>query len=76
VGTYRVGGGGELADGAGRFAEVYRTGSEGAVLIRPDGFVAWRARAARVDAEPVLTRALAQVLARGAPDARFAAAGS
>ena len=29
------------------FAEAYGTGTEGAVLVRPDGFIAWRARGAQ-----------------------------
>ena len=41
--AFRVGGDGPLADDAGRFDELYGTGTEGAVLVRPDGFVAWRA---------------------------------
>ena len=48
----------------GRFAEVYGTGAEGAVLVRPDGFVAWRARAAQADARDVLGNVLGRVLAR------------
>ncbi len=45
-----------------RFADVYAVGSEGAVLVRPDGFVAWRARAAgpAVDLEGALARAVAR----------------
>ena len=48
------------------FAETYGTGAEGAVLVRPDGVIAWRARAAAEDGERVLARALAQVLAQPA----------
>ncbi len=29
--------------GSDRFAEAYGVGAEGAALVRPDGFVAWRA---------------------------------
>ena len=39
-------------------------GPAGVALIRPDGFVAWRTRAADDDAEAVLTATLARVLAR------------
>ncbi len=46
------------------FAEVYGTGTEGAVLVRPDGFIAWRSRGLHDEPESVLTGALAQVLAR------------
>ena len=62
VDAYRVGG--ALADPEGRFAELYGTGAEGAVLVRPDGFVAWRAREAVSDPQAVLTGVLHQVLAR------------
>ena len=64
VDAYRVGSGGDLGDPDGRFAEVYGTGAEGAVLVRPDGFVAWRARAAQDDARDVLGNVLGRVLAR------------
>jgi 2-polyprenyl-6-methoxyphenol hydroxylase-like FAD-dependent oxidoreductase len=33
---------GDLHDVAGRFSTVYGVGPDGAVLIRPDGFIAWR----------------------------------
>ncbi len=67
VDAYRVGDG-DLVDEAGRFEELYDTGPAGAVLIRPDGFVAWRTRAADDDPEAVLTATLARVLpASGCP---------
>jgi putative polyketide hydroxylase len=37
----------------------------GAVLVRPDGYIAWRSAAAPDDAADALTRALAQVAAAG-----------
>ncbi len=46
------------------FAELYGTGAAGAVLLRPDGFVAWRARSAAGDGGKVLAGALRQILAR------------
>jgi len=33
---------GDLEDVANRFSTAYGVGSDGAVLIRPDGFIAWR----------------------------------
>jgi 2-polyprenyl-6-methoxyphenol hydroxylase-like FAD-dependent oxidoreductase len=36
-------GGGELRDPGGAFAAAYGISAAGAVLVRPDGFVAWRA---------------------------------
>jgi putative polyketide hydroxylase len=40
--AFTVGGAGDLSDPSGRFEDLYGIGSEGAVLVRPDGFVAWR----------------------------------
>jgi 2-polyprenyl-6-methoxyphenol hydroxylase-like FAD-dependent oxidoreductase len=62
--AHRIGPGGDSADPEGRFGEVYRAGPNGAVLVRPDGFIAWRAREARDGAESELERVLARVLAR------------
>jgi putative polyketide hydroxylase len=67
VTAYRVTGpgqGGDLVDGAGAFPAAYGISPAGAVLVRPDGFVAWRA----VDgAEPArsLDEALSAYLGRG-----------
>ena len=44
------------------FAEVYGTGEAGAVLLRPDGFVAWRARSAPDDGEVTLRGVLEGIL--------------
>jgi 2-polyprenyl-6-methoxyphenol hydroxylase-like FAD-dependent oxidoreductase len=60
--AYRVGT--DLADPAGRFAELFGTGAEGAVLLRPDGFVAWRTREGGVNAASTLAGVLGHVLAR------------
>jgi 2-polyprenyl-6-methoxyphenol hydroxylase-like FAD-dependent oxidoreductase len=46
------------------FAEAYGTGVEGAVLVRPDGFIAWRARTAPQDGGRELSTSLAQILDR------------
>ncbi|MGH3136492.1 MAG: FAD-dependent monooxygenase [Gaiellaceae bacterium] len=46
------------------FGEAYGVGAEGAVLVRPDGFIAWRARVANEDGERELSSALAQILGR------------
>jgi 2-polyprenyl-6-methoxyphenol hydroxylase-like FAD-dependent oxidoreductase len=45
-------------DPAGLFAEKYGIASGGAALVRPDGFVAWRAKTAAADAVPTLTDVL------------------
>jgi putative polyketide hydroxylase len=39
-----VGDAGELQAPAGRFEALYGVEPDGAVLVRPDGFVGWRAR--------------------------------
>ena len=44
------------------FAEVYGTGEAGAVLLRPDGFVAWRAGSAPDDGEVTLRAVLEGIL--------------
>ena len=38
------------------FTEIYGTGVEGAVLVRPDGVIAWRTRSAAREPESVLAR--------------------
>jgi hypothetical protein len=47
-----------------RFAELYGVGSSGAVLVRPDGFVAWRAAGPAGDAAAELRGALSRALMR------------
>ncbi len=64
IAPYRVGGDGGLGDAGERFEALYGTGPAGASLVRPDGFVAWRAPTADDDAEAVLTAVLKQILAR------------
>ncbi|WP_344408110.1 FAD-dependent monooxygenase [Streptomyces viridochromogenes] len=55
----------DLAPEAGAdWAELHGTAEDGAVLVRPDGFVAWRADAAMPDADRVLTNVLQSVLCR------------
>jgi 2-polyprenyl-6-methoxyphenol hydroxylase-like FAD-dependent oxidoreductase len=49
------------------FAELYGVGEAGAVLLRPDGFVAWRARHAAAEGDASLLAALEQILDLRAP---------
>ncbi len=44
--------------------ETYGTGADGAVLVRPDGFVAWRTTSAPADDDGSLAEALAAALVR------------
>ena len=55
----------EVADPEGRFAEAYGLSSTGATLVRPDGFVAWRARTPPADPASGLIKTLEAVLMRG-----------
>ena len=52
--------------GVAGFAERYGTGEAGAVLLRPDGFVGWRSRAAAPPGGGDLGAALEQILDRSA----------
>jgi putative polyketide hydroxylase len=58
--AYRVGS--ELGDAGGRFAEAYGISSNGASLVRPDGFIAWRSQGETADRVGVLREALARSL--------------
>jgi 2-polyprenyl-6-methoxyphenol hydroxylase-like FAD-dependent oxidoreductase len=61
--AYRVGGA-ELAAPDESFSEAYDVSRTGAVLVRPDGFVAWRARAASSRPAESLGAALRTALMR------------
>ncbi len=58
--------GDDVIDETGSFGALYGTGTDGAVLVRPDGFVAWRASATHPAPETELAGALGAVVARGA----------
>ncbi len=47
-----------LTDVEGRFSQVYGIGETGAVLVRPDGFVAWRTIKSSAEGEQELEHAL------------------
>jgi uncharacterized protein len=61
--AYRVGRA-ELAVPDDSFTEAYDVSRTGAVLVRPDGFVAWRARAASSRPAESLAAALRTALMR------------
>ncbi len=65
VDVHRVGD--DVNDASGTLETAFGIGPDGAVLVRPDGFVAWRATATHPDAETELTGALGAALARPAP---------
>jgi putative polyketide hydroxylase len=60
--AYRIGGAGDFADPDGRWPAAYGITNDGAVLVRPDGFVAWRSVGTVDDPARVLTSALSEVL--------------
>jgi 2-polyprenyl-6-methoxyphenol hydroxylase-like FAD-dependent oxidoreductase len=62
--AYRVSPDGDLADASAAFPEVFGTGAQGAVLVRPDGVIAWRATAAAQDARADIEQAMRQLLGR------------
>jgi len=54
--------GGALRDPGGGFLQAYGLPAAGAALVRPDGFVAWRATSASVDPLATLASALRSIL--------------
>jgi 2-polyprenyl-6-methoxyphenol hydroxylase-like FAD-dependent oxidoreductase len=60
-------GGPELADPAGRFPEAYGISGSGAVIVRPDGIVAWRAADATGASPDAIHDVLATLVSRSAP---------
>jgi tetracenomycin A2 monooxygenase-dioxygenase len=67
----RIGPGGDYAPADGDWTAAYGISADGAVLIRPDAFVAWRSPQAQADPEQVLSDVLSAV----AGTAALAAAG-
>jgi putative polyketide hydroxylase len=65
IGYRRIGATGELQDPKQAWGTSYGVSDGGAVLIRPDGHVAWRAPAGVRDPVAELTDVLTRVLARG-----------
>jgi hypothetical protein len=65
IAIYRIGEGGDLVDPARSWREKFGVEDDGAVLVRPDGFVAWRCRTAAADPRSSLIRVLSQILSRG-----------
>ncbi|TMA37260.1 MAG: FAD-dependent oxidoreductase [Deltaproteobacteria bacterium] len=59
-----IGAEGEWTDPSGGFSELYGIGEDGAVLVRPDGHVAFRAAEAATSPTERLSSALGQVLSR------------
>ncbi|MFD9110811.1 FAD-dependent monooxygenase [Streptomyces bottropensis] len=66
VQVHRVGPGSELLDAEGAFSTAYGIGADGAALVRPDRFVAWRCTGTHPDPAAEIERALRHVLHRPA----------
>jgi len=62
--AYRIGPGADLLDLENEWAARMGVLSEGAMLIRPDGFVAWRTSTLTVTPEQVLEQVLLHILCR------------
>jgi 2-polyprenyl-6-methoxyphenol hydroxylase-like FAD-dependent oxidoreductase len=54
--------GSDVRDASGQFPTAYGVGESGAVLVRPDGFVAWRAKAISSDPKRTLAGVLRSLL--------------
>ncbi|TDC05301.1 hypothetical protein E1267_20040 [Nonomuraea longispora] len=54
----------ELMDVEGRFGQAYGVNRGGAVLVRPDGYVAWRSPDPVEDPAATLERVMQQILSR------------
>ena len=61
IATHVVGGN-DIQDPEAAFAQAYGLSDDGALLVRPDGFVAWRVKSMVSDPEKALGRALDAVL--------------
>ncbi|MEK9521063.1 FAD-dependent oxidoreductase [Streptomyces sp. NPDC087908] len=65
--SYRIGDGPEadlVPEGGADWAEAHGVTVDGAVLVRPDGFVAWRSEGASEDPAAALREALTTILSR------------
>src|SRR5262249_51800118 len=59
-----IGPSGDLIDRAGDWCSTYGVTPTGAVIVRPDGFVAWRSRSGSSSAEEEIERVLGHLLCR------------
>ena len=63
-------GGAEVHDPSGAWPSAYGVDSDGAVLVRPDGHIAWRSAGAAADATATLEQVVARALALNVEDRR------
>jgi tetracenomycin A2 monooxygenase-dioxygenase len=64
VAHYGIDPAGDLKDVANRWARAFGVDDDGAVLVRPDGFIAWRSRQGSGDLRSALDMALSRALSR------------
>ena len=64
IGLYQIGPAGDVLDPDGEWAQVTGLPPDGALLVRPDDFVGWRADRLPVDPERELHRTLSAILGR------------
>jgi putative polyketide hydroxylase len=64
VEAHRIGAGGDIDDPAGGWPGAYSVTASGASLVRPDGFIAWRAERGDEDPAGSLESALSRLLER------------
>lgn len=58
---FRVGGEGDVIDVEQRWPAVYGIDEDGAVLVRPDGYVAWRSRRCQAEPERILNEVFSRI---------------
>jgi len=64
VDTWRIAAGEKVSDPESRFAEAYGLTDSGAVIVRPDGFVAWRSKDASRASSVAMRDVLSSILCR------------
>jgi putative polyketide hydroxylase len=62
--AYLLGQSGEVTDPEGCFATAYDLSPLGAVVVRPGGFVGWRAKDASTASKATMTSVMASLLCR------------
>ena len=62
--AFTIGKDGDLADPDGNWHDAYGVDTDGAVLVRPDGHVAWRSRTSASNPLDVLRTALDRLFGR------------
>ncbi len=71
--AYCIAQGERVSDPEDRFADAYSLSSSGAVVVRPDGFVAWRAKDASGASKAMLSDVLSSLLCRSVQELAAAA---